>query len=339
MVFEIDPVEDLAAAVDWFVEAVGPRSRRPIDRVTDRQATAEQLERIEHRLAPYVLPAEIRWLWETWQVDGFDAVPPIPLEGPGRALFSWRLLAWEDDGPRALFPIGYASHDHLVVDVTVPPGAPAPVWTSGVGGDLRLEAPSLATLLRSSAERVEAAFLDAPEDGSVGGGDRLQDALEGPELTTMVDRHLAAAGMQRTLLETRDPAGWPARWQTAQTAMTGGAEAPLGRTHSVAEFAASATAPVAGGQRARLHGDLRQLSGGAVGGHQYLMHLSDATGGIDLAVPFDLLPLGWLPGRAVEVSVASRGPIPAPGRRPDIDAARVYQQQVPIVERCAIQEP
>jgi hypothetical protein len=323
--FEIDPVEDLAAAVDWFVEVIGARSDRPIERTTSPAGVARDLAEIDRRIVPSVLPAEIRWFWETWSPEGFVFLPGEDLRDPDFALDSWVDNCSEMDVPKALFPIGYEGHAFLLADLTCPAGTPASIWSWGFFDDeLVCVAPSLASMMRASAECTELAL---PEPTPVApAGDNwfgfYGDLFDGRPYERAVDRHFAASPhAARSHVPLRDRDRWPAAWRAAGEVMTGGSDAQ-GATHTVADFLA-ATAD--GTPRGRLRGQLEQMSGGLEGGSDYLMRLTDATGSIFLAVPPSRLPPGFRPGREIEVEAVGRGPVPIHPRRRPLDPAKLAQ--------------
>lgn len=308
----MDPVEDLAAAVDWFVEAAGSRLPVPIRPVADIAAVERVFADLERRIAPFTVPPEIRWFWTTWDPAGFDILWAPTLMAADRFLWHWN-LGWDDDSPRVLLPIGYASHAELQVDLSDPDGIPASVWLSDTfDDDLRCVAPSLAALVRSCAERIEGAFVDSSpsRSGTTDWYGYYLDLFEGPELQAILDRHFATSSTQRRIYAAGSPHTWPDRWQHAQRTMTGGSD-PEGRTHTVAEFIAALGT---GTPRARLRGRLEHL-GGLDAGAEDLMRLTDETGAIDLAVPPDRMAPGWGPDVTMEVEVVGRGPLPAHPQR------------------------
>jgi hypothetical protein len=325
MAFEIDPVEDLEAAVDWFVEVIGARSDQPIERVDAPGAVARDLSEIDRRIVPFVLPPEFRWFWETWDPAGFVFLAGEDLRSPDFALDSWAENCSEMDVPRALFPVGYVGHSFLLADLTVPSGAPASLWSWGFFDDeLVCVAPSLAGAMRASAECTELAMPEPttePPPGDNWFGFYL-DLFASPRYEQVVDRHFAASPhASRARVPLRDSARWPAAWRAAEQVMTGGSEV-RGTTHTVAEFLAAANE---GMPRGRLRGQLEQMSGGLEGGSAYLMQMTDWTGSIFLAVPPSRLPPGWRPGLEVEVEAVGRGPVPIhPHRRP-LDPAKLAQ--------------
>lgn len=319
MAFEVDPVEDLSAAVDWFVEAVGPRSRRQVRRVSDPAARARDRAELERRIVPLGLPPELRWFWDVgpvWVRCPPDAEPPRSGQRPG--LLVDPVLGGAGGVPPGLLPIGYTSHAYLLIDLSGPSGTPATVWLYDFDQHLLGEAPSLAALIRAGAERIESALLDQPaaEPAEVDWNSYYMDLFDGPDLRAILDRHFAASQVERQTLSPFAPETWPDRWREAQGSITGGSQ-PQGRTHTVAEFLGDAGRP-----RVRLRGVLTQM-GGLEGGHERLMRLEDETGQIDLAVP----PSALAPGGELGVAeVVGRGPLPPrPKRR--LDPRKVQEME------------
>lgn len=324
MVFEVDPVEDLSAAVDWFVEAVGSRTPRPIRRTSDHAGTARDLAELEERITPYRLPPEIRWFWETWDPFTFVVLPAPNLHSASAAFECWSLLSWEDPAecPRALLPVGYTSHTYRLMDLSGPNGTPAAMWDYDFDQNLVCDTPSLAALLRACAERAEQALLDQPPPTTdTDWYAYYHELFGGPELQAILDRHFAASPAERQRLSPYEPETWPEPWRQAQRAMTGGSH-PRGPTHTVAEFLALLNT---GHPRVRLRGVLTQMSG-LEGGHDWLMRLEDETGDIDLAVPPSALAPGGKLGVAEEVEVVGRGPLPPRPER-QIDPRKVQQME------------
>jgi len=217
---EDDPIEGIRLAVDWYVDVVGERSYAPYRRVADPGAVAQPIAAIDAAIAPLVLPAEIRWLWEHWDAPAFDVVPPAGLSDPAFALDSWTVNTTELGFPRALFPIGYSSHRYLALDLTDPPGAPATAWAYEFGrSGFERVAPSLEALVRSCVERVHAAHLDGelpdPEDLDLEW--YYQRLFHGPAFDAILDRHFAAAATDRCSLPGDDPARWPAAWRAVES--------------------------------------------------------------------------------------------------------------------------
>lgn len=310
MAFEIDPVEDLAAAVEWFIEVIPPHEVQPYRPPGDRPAVDAALAQIDVAIAPLVLPPEIRWFWQTWDPEAFGGVmPSARVSDPAFALDGWIQGAVEDTDPRALFPFGYESHWFLLVDLTDPDGVPASAWTYGFGdGEYVRAFPSFAALLRSCAERAESP--DLPQDRTpLGGGlryERYESAFNDAHFTAIVDRHFAASGRRREAVDAMDRDRWPTRWRLAEQVAVD-APAPSGPTHTAAAFDEALTAD--GTARGRLRGSLHWGNSPSTG---VLLTLTDASGSIPLFAPHDRLPAGWNKAGAVEVEVRGNGSIPLP---------------------------
>lgn len=211
-------VQGLRLAVDWYVDVVAARSYARYQRLADPAVVAAPLAAIDAAIAPYRLPAEIRWLWEHWDAPSFDVVPPAGLCDPQFALDSWLVNTQELELPEPLFPIGYESHRYLAVDLTDPPDAPATAWGYEFGRD-RFDrvAPSLEALLRSCVERVHVAHLDGqlPEAEDLELEWYYRRLFHGPAFDAIVDRHFAASGSERLALSASDRSSWPAAWRSA----------------------------------------------------------------------------------------------------------------------------
>lgn len=316
MTFEIDPVEDLAAAVDWFIEVLGPTSARAFGPPEDPEVVETALARIDAAIAPLALPPEIRWLWETWDHRPFDVLPIAGICDPAFALSGWIDDARDGDMPRALFPIGYRSHVFLDVDLTAPPGVPAPLWSMDYEGDgYTLELPSLAALVRSCAECAEAAQLGSEEVEAARTNPLgyLSQLFAGPRFSAIADRHRAAASVTRSTIEFGGRGDWPQPWEDAEQAWVGPSAAD-GPTHSVAAFEALLAT---GRPRALLRGTLGTRNSPASG---QLLRLTDATGTIEVLLPHDRRPPSVAKAALVEVEVVGRGPLPLPPSTADLEA-------------------
>ena len=212
---EQDPVSGLQVAVDWYVEVVAERSYAPYRRIADPAAVAGAISAVDAAIAPHVVPAEIRWLWEHWDAPSFDVIPPAGLCDPQFALDSWLVNTRELGFPAPLLPIGYESHRYLAVDLTDPRDGPVSAWTYEFGRDTfgRI-APSVEALFRSCVERVHGAHLEGllPEPEDLELEWYYQRLFSGSAFNEIIDRHFAASSTQRLTLSGSDPAGWPAAW-------------------------------------------------------------------------------------------------------------------------------
>lgn len=308
--FEIDPVEDLSAAVDWFIEVIPPHELQPYRPPADLVAVDAALARIDAAIAPLALPPEIRWFWQTWDPGAFGGVmPSARVSDPAFALDCWVEGAIEDTDPRALFPFGYESHWFLFVDLTDPVGTPASAWTFGFGNEEYVrEFPSFAALLRSCAERGESS--DLPQDRSPLGGaeryERYESAFADAHFSSIVERHFAASGHRREAIHAMDRGRWPAAWRLAEQVAVA-APVATGPTHTVARYGEALS--VDGTARARLRGS---LSWGNSPNAGVLLELADGSGSIPLFAPRGSLPAGWNKAVVVEVEVRGNGPMPLP---------------------------
>jgi hypothetical protein len=235
-VFEIDPVEDLDAAIAWYVDAVEAPPYAPYGAPRQEAAVDASLRAIDEAIAPLVLPPEVRWFWQTWDARSFERMAHGALVEPGFALESWHMNVDDGFAPRALFPVGYMSHQHLLVDLTDPRGTPASLWTYEFD-DCERVAPSLAALVRGCAERVEAAGLDRPVTGGVPEPLPYFELFHGPAFDAVIDRHFATARRARMAAPQDEPDRWPSAWRDAERAAMG-EPAPGGATHTVAAFVA-----------------------------------------------------------------------------------------------------
>ncbi len=313
-------IEDLQYAIEWYCEAIPATQALPYCPPVDPRAVAASLDAIDAQIAPLVLPVELRWLWQTWEVIRFEMVPYPRLSAVDFAFDSWGANAG-DATPRLMFPFAYESHGFLMLEMGGDPERPAPVWSYSYGDvEMTCAYPTLATLFRSSAEAVESAGARAESDDRVDRWNAYAELLRGPDFDRIVDRHFAASdGVDRRQVSATDARAWPRAWRDL-AGIDPASMTPLGATHSVAQFElAAATGPVTG----RLRGRWRAQGGGAFGpgGTQVAIgRLTDDTGSISLALPGSLVDLGGRDGR-VDVEVDVEALAPSPGV-PDLDTFR-----------------
>ena len=212
---DAEVIDDLRLALDWYMSVVPPPPDRPYGPPLDRSAIASGLAAIDVALRPMVLPAEVRWMWETWDAGSFDIIPMARMTLPDFALDSWQegVIEYGDD-PWALFPIGYQSHSFLLVELGTP--TPAPLWTSFFGfPDFSCVFPSLAAMFRSCAEITEAAGAASSTGHRY---DELASLWDGwpspPSFARIVDRHFAASQTsERRDVPWQVPEAWPMTWR------------------------------------------------------------------------------------------------------------------------------
>ncbi len=306
----MDPTEDLSHAIDWYLDVI-PRSMRPgAGPPPDSDATASALADIADAIAPLRLPAELVWLWQTWDVRRFSLVPPR-LTDPEFALDSWRRNAVESQQPRILFPVAYESWKFRLIELGGPDEYPAPLWEYSYGdGGYELRSASLASLFRAFAAATEAAEVRPPSDET----DRDETpgpAFDGSVYFAAVERHLSESphsGRDRSVADHLPY--WPAHWQAAQ-GVNEESFKRLGATHTVQSFAeAAARGPVLG----RIVGRFRVQGGGGIGpggASASFGRLSDETGSLRALLPNSVLDVG---GRrdVVEVELEANGPVSNP---------------------------
>lgn len=320
----MDPAEDLSDAISWYVDAIPQRSRHAPGPPPDSDAIASALADIAAAIVPLQLPAEVVWLWQTWEVGRFSPLPYPSLIDPGFALESWQQNAVEGGDPKTLFPVAYESHGFLLIELGGPTEHPAPVWEYHYGdGEYVLRYPSLASLFRACAEATEASGVRPPPDDN----DRWAtyvDVLNGSAFTAIVERHFSESsqrGRDRQV-PVGDALQWPQRWQVAQ-GVDDESSTCLGATHTVQSFVADASKTQVVG---RIVGRFQVQGGGGFGPDGAAVSFglfSDDTGSMQVLLPDSVLDVG---GRRdlVEVELEASAPIthdPIPDTREMQDAA------------------
>lgn len=322
----MDSVTDLRYAIDWYLESIPPSSRFPPAPPANPAAAESALAEIEEAIVPLRLPAEVVWMWRTWEANRFSPLPYPSLTDPLFALDSWSMNVLESGDPKILFPIAYQSHGFLLAELGGPPDVAAPIWKYAYTDEHYVLAyPSLASLFRACAETAELSGVQPPADDN----DRHEtyaNLLGGPTFTAIVERQMSMSphAERDRQVPVGDVRRWPKRWQEAQ-GVSDESVNPLGATHTIRAFATEAShGPVTG----RVVGRFRAQGGGGIGpgGSAASFGLfSDGTDSIQVVLPDSVLDLGGRGGDVdVEVELETGGPVNVqsiPGTRAIQDAA------------------
>lgn len=278
------------------------------------------LAQIRAEIAPLRLPADVERLWRLVAPWTLAARPFPELSGPDFALDSWRMHRDEAPGmcPRILFPVAYASHAYLLVELDDGDGG-GHLFAWGYGGEpFRLQHASVVDLLDLAAEFVEAGRIEVREhDGRLWVVFDPEDRWRDAAAARLAGRppHPRIAGT--TVPEDAD--AWPAHWRAAE-GLDDEEPAPRGATTTVAELLAAA----ARGEEAS--GTLRAHAATTVGGPGgRRLRVDDGTGTLDVWAPSQVG--AYVRTREVEIDVVVH-----PGPRTPPDTAAAHRA---IAERAA----
>ncbi len=254
-------IDDVLARYLRALSTAGAPKSEPI-------ASAADVESVVNGVAPYLLPPDLQRAWQSlgssdWLVDNGEFLSPAStLEN------WWGGRAPEPEQPVLLFPLSYASHTFLYVELGVTGGPPGgAVLLAPIAEPLIRYAPSLAWALDFVSRRVEA------------GAVRWDGSWTGEILEQLIQEAAAEEPWPAYLLGTIDPyrpLTWPEHWQHAQGINPADAT-PLGANTAIAAMFA-----LGPGATCRIQGKVVSLAGAAVGSR---ITVSDETGEAIVWVP------------------------------------------------------
>lgn len=230
---------DIDEQVDALGDAVAAAGGAPLQPA--RAEELDALDQIDHAVGSYVLPPEMRRLWERVDPYGLSVQVYPALTVPSFALDTWvsHRDEFPDQAPQALFPVAYESWALMSIELEGP-------W--GPGGALfewRLDDPDFHARYESVAEWlgrwVELVSSHVSERSARPDGSPLlpvdDPETERPlaELGRELKTHPLFAGITEIV---GGPAGWPEHWRLSSGLATEDLRA-YGATHSIAEVLAS----------------------------------------------------------------------------------------------------
>jgi hypothetical protein len=222
--------------------------------VPDRDVVVrgEEIERVVAAVAPFVIPDDLVDAWlrvgaTDWLIDAGE------FQSPQSALESWGSMTTPQGMPRPLFPIAYASHTFLFVELSAPGGPPGgALLMAPIAEPLIRHAPSLAWAFDQVSSKLE--------KGAVGwdgtnwtGWDEVERDLQAKAALESWPPHLLPA------IDPSLPLTWPSHWQEANGIDPAGAT-PLGANASVQDLFA-----LHPGESRRIQVRVVALAGNAVG--------------------------------------------------------------------------
>ena len=261
--------------------------------------TEDAIQTVIDAVAPLTVPAPVQEAWlrfeaSDWLVDLGEFQPPE------FALQSWRM---EVDGfgkPAHLFPVSYASHSYLYVELGMPQGPPGgPLLYGPIAEPLVRHAPSLEWNLEWLVNRLERGGIRWTDSWWSGA-----DALE-QEIRSAAAQEQWPVYLQATV-DPASPLTWPAHWQRASGIEPSDAQ-PLGQTVTVREML-----EMEPGDSCRIQGLIIGLASTGSGSHA---SVSDGSADAVVWVPRRSDPFSAVRIRQrVELDVATFEPIPASGQ-------------------------
>ena len=272
-------------------------------------ASAADVDRVVNGVAPYIVPPDLQRAWQglsnsDWLVDNGELLSPTSTLD---AMWSGRTDAF--DRPRLLFPVSYASHTCLYVELGVAGGPPGgALLLAPIAEPLIRYAPSLAWALDFVSTRVEA--------GAAHWNQGWRSEISEQEVQS------AAAGevWPPYLLPPIDPyrsLSWPAHWQRAEGIN------PADATPHGPDTKIAAMFGLAPGATCRIQGRIVALAGAAVGCR---VTVSDESGEAIVWVPRLADPFGVVTIRErVELEITVGQPRQEPSEQifADLAASRL----------------
>lgn len=288
-------------AIDRFALAVQRAGVAPVRPPADTAVLAE----VERRIAPLVLPAEARRLWERVDPRSLRLEIHPSLCDPAFSLEVWQRHNDENPGtvPRPLFPLCYESHNFLFVELDDADGiGGGALFEWAYGGDLfKLRAYRVADWLESLAQLIEEG------EPSPGGGsgplldwdryirivsDRLEHSPRHP-VYGAPRPHPRYSHIGYSVTFEEDILAWPERWRRLSGVINED-RAPRGATHTIAELMRAAERaaeqePGVGLVRATIAGAVVALGGSRTG---WEATVDDGTGQLRVWCPARVTTFG-----------------------------------------------
>ena len=262
-------LEALAAALE---SAGAAAMREPADPAV--------LDRIDAAIAPLRLPAAVRSLWESVDPESISAHHHPGLTSPEFALETWESHINDFPGsvPHVLFPIGYESHCHLLVELDgadLQDGGAIFAWEYGAV-DFRLVFPDPGQMLDHLTSSVMVGRYKRHSDHLYITGESLVTAAPAPVIHPVF-------GPIDTIPE--DISQWPEVWRL-RSGLTPERREPAGADRTIAEVLLESQF---GPTQARIHATVTQLAGGAAGIN---VTVTDGSGTMRIWCPTGVTALG-----------------------------------------------
>lgn len=232
------------------------------------------------------LHPHVRWFWMSWPVAASEIVHP-GFTGVG---FAADVLERDESPMPFLLPIGYGSHQDLLVDLIPDDGGPN-IYVFDYFDDTGIR-----PVFRGFADLLRYLITFFEDERAADRSDRPFDLVNRrDQLATLLPPTMSD---DETRPVTIDIDSWPSRWRT-HLGLDEHAAAPRGATHTVAELIA-----------ARQHGPVRATVVGrlqAVGdsGGTTLARLSDQTGSVEVRINTDARRYGRSPTDTYEVELVA----------------------------------
>lgn len=284
-------MSDLGTVLSRYLEAVraaGAPEDKPI-------ASAADVERVVDGVAPYIIPPDLQQAWlrlsyQDWLIDSGV------FQSPTLALEMWDRSVQDFGQPRLLFPVSYASHTFLNVELGVVGGPPGgALLLAPIAEPLVRHAPSLGWALEFITGRVE------------GGAARWNKWWTSRVSEEEVQSAAAGQPWPPYLLATIDPSHsltWPTHWQRAHGINPADSTLRGADTKIVAMFA------LGPGATCRIQGRIVALAMAAAGAR---IGVADESGEAVVWVPQSADPFGAVRIRdQIELDVAVGQPIDEP---------------------------
>jgi hypothetical protein len=237
-------------------------------------ASPADVERVVDGVAPYIIPPDLQrgWMrlsyWD-WLIDNGD------LQSPTLSLEMWDRSVQDFGQPRLLFPVSYASHTYLYIELGVVGGPPGgALLLAPIAEPLVRHAPSLGWALEFITGRVE------------GGAARWNGWWTSRVSEEEVQSAAAGRPWPQYLRHTIDPSQsltWPAHWQRAQGIN------PADATLRGADTEIAALLALRPGATCRIQGRIVALASAAAGAR---IGVADESGEAVVWVPQSADPFG-----------------------------------------------
>jgi hypothetical protein len=295
-------IESALLRLDEVLRAAGvPGLEPPID--------VAAIADVAEEVAPYVLPTELRLLWERIDAESVHVRTFPTIGSPATALAELRMARELAEPvpiglPPILLPVDYASHCYGVVEL-------GSEWAEG-GSVLEFGFDDMPFVSYTVAEWI-GLLAELLDEGSF----ELHDGwaeLDHPAVLAQRLARMESSGPHPVYGDMRRIPSqlhlWPSHWLEA-SGIDLRSRTPLGATHTIATLmAAAADGRVTG----RIHGEVTRLVG--VGDGARLL-VEDGTAALDVWCPAGTSPWGPVHRTRFEFEVAVDGPVRAP---PDLDS-------------------